>query len=427
MQVATSYITPPRHQSARAQTQAQAPPEKELSVLVYLDGEGAELSQAASEALLNLELAGTDDSLNLVAQLGRKQGGIDGAWTGIRRYVVAHDNHHELRVSSEQWEEVVRAAPQNPIAVFHYARALAQEGRQAEADVALDKARELGYASYLKEPQREQSSAWRAEFLSCRERLVEEPEWKFSSPVHEQLEGSMQDPATFQDFLSWGMKQYPAKRTIVVAFGHGNGPFGLQGINPTDMASAVHRAVQVSGANRPETLALLACTTSSLETFYALRHSADFLVAPQNGLMSGAANRLGGFLKELKTSGLKGEDSARKLVETLSSGPGAQAGLTAVRTGHLEGLVRALESTQPQVGAGLVDLKALSDPDAIMAQATEQAVVTHQGSGSGISVWSPDAQEAAEGMEFYRHSAEAFAAASSWDEKLPAVPSSAML
>ena len=393
------------------------PVPKELSVLVYLDGESADLSREASDALLNLELAGSDQTMHVVAQLGRSQPGIDGAWTGIRRYEVQHDDHAELRVTSEQWSQVVSHLPDNPVALHSLARALSQEGKGEEASTVLAEAKRAGYLEFLQNPNGKDALGWKSEFLSAREELLDAPEWKLSSPVVGEVEGSMQDPRTLEDFLAWGMKTYPAKRHVVVMMGHGYGPFGVQGHNPTDLSMVLDRAAAQAGVARPETVALLACQTASLEGLYTLRNSADFLVAPQHPMLAGAANRLGPYLanlsQQLEQGEVKGEALARGMVEALSQGPGALAGLTAVRTSELAGVVQAVESCQPQPGVGLLDLEGLRDEG--VAKAAQRAVLAHQGPGSGLTLWSP---EEVSDIGHYRYSSEAFAADSTWDEKL---------
>lgn len=380
----------PRHISAPRPPRPAAPP-KELNVLVYLDGESADLSREASEALLNLELAGCDEKVNVVAQIGRSQPGIDGSWTGIRRYEVAHDDHSELRVTSQQWQNVVNSIPNNPLALHNLARALSQEGQAEAAQATLARALEAGYKNILDNPRSEQAEAWKAEFSSRKEALITTPEWKLSSPVVAEIAGSMQDPRTLEDFLAWGMKTYPAKRQVVVMMGHGHGPFGLQGHNPKDLAQVVERASARAGVAKPETMALLACQTASLEAFYTLRKSADFLIAPENPMLSGATNRLGPYVAEvqkgLAAGQVSGEQFARGLVEALSQGPGARAGLTAVRSSQLENVVRAVETCQPRQGTGPLDLAELGYGP--LLEATEKAVLAHHGSGSGLTLWSP--------------------------------------
>ncbi|OGS55288.1 MAG: hypothetical protein A3J79_05550, partial [Elusimicrobia bacterium RIFOXYB2_FULL_62_6] len=72
---------------------------KEWTVMVYMNGKN-DLEVAGLYNLNKMELAGSNDSLNIVTEIGRMNGqendvSFDGNWTGSRRYYVTQDSNEE--------------------------------------------------------------------------------------------------------------------------------------------------------------------------------------------------------------------------------------------------------------------------------------------------------------------------------------------
>lgn len=72
---------------------------KEWTVMVYVNGKN-DLEVAGLYNINKMELAGSNDSLNIVTEIGRMNGqqndvSFDGNWTGSRRYYVTQDSNEE--------------------------------------------------------------------------------------------------------------------------------------------------------------------------------------------------------------------------------------------------------------------------------------------------------------------------------------------
>lgn len=78
---------------------------KEWTVMVYVNGKN-DLEVAGLYNINKMELVGSNDSLNIVAEIGRMNGqendvSFDGNWTGARRYYVTQDSNEE-KIKSKQ-------------------------------------------------------------------------------------------------------------------------------------------------------------------------------------------------------------------------------------------------------------------------------------------------------------------------------------
>ncbi|MBF0545708.1 MAG: hypothetical protein HQM08_14790 [Candidatus Riflebacteria bacterium] len=106
-------------------------------------------------------------------------------------------------------------------------------------------------------------------------------------------EVDMGNPKSLADFLTWGVKTYPAERVAVIIWNHG---MGWQGVSMDEESNRYLRLPDVSWALRegqkvlsqengkPSKFALLdfdACLMATLEVAYELSDTVDFLTASQ--------------------------------------------------------------------------------------------------------------------------------------------------
>jgi hypothetical protein len=209
---------------------AQGQAEKEWTVLCYIDGNN-DLEPYAALSMLDLEAAGSDRNVTVLAELGRmsqdklkevneqlgrpyEPTNIDGDWSGVRRYVVQKDD------------------PSNPQAV-----------------------REI------------------------------------NSPVVADLGGKdMSNPATLTDFLTWGIKKYPAKHYLVVLMDHGGGWRGAFTDDATAGGNHIMTTPQIAKAFRdaeketgvkPDVIDMVACLMGSGEVAYELKDRAQYMTASE--------------------------------------------------------------------------------------------------------------------------------------------------
>jgi hypothetical protein len=200
---------------------------KEWTVLCYIDGHN-DLEAYAAHSMLDLESAGSNKDVNVLAELGRisqdqlkeiegssyEPTNIDGDWSGIRRYVVKKDD------------------PSDAAAVKQINSILVEN---------------LG-------------------------------------------EKDMSNPKTLADFLTWGIKNYPAKHYLVALMDHGGGWLGAftddatasgNHIMSTPQIGQAFREVEKNTGVKPEVIDMVACLMGSGEVAYELRNNAQFMTGSE--------------------------------------------------------------------------------------------------------------------------------------------------
>jgi len=203
---------------------------KEWTVLFYMDGYN-DLEAWTANSFVDLESAGSDKNMNVVAELGRisqeelkeinkKHGrpyeptNIDGDWHGVRRYYVHRDKPGDVNAVEQ-----------------------------------------------------------------------------INSPVLQDLgDVNMSEPKTLADFLTWGIKNYPAKHYMVVLMDHGGGWTGAFTNDATASGGGIMTNPQIAEAFReaeketgvkPDVVHMAACLMASTESAYELKDSAKYLVASE--------------------------------------------------------------------------------------------------------------------------------------------------
>ena len=121
---------------------------------------------------------------------------------------------------------------------------------------------------------------------------------KITSQVVQTLpETDMGNPQTLADFLTWGVKNYPAKKYAVVVWNHGNGwqgvsyddnprtylnmPMLRQGLEAMNVAIAQQRGISRANGPMIDVINFDACLMSTLEVAYELKGVAKYLVGSQ--------------------------------------------------------------------------------------------------------------------------------------------------
>lgn len=99
----------------------------------------------------------------------------------------------------------------------------------------------------------------------------------------------MSKPEALEDFLQWGIRNYPAKHFAVVLAGHGNGFLGalpdFQSHNkdmPLGQIADVFRKTEKKTGIKPDVLIMDACLMAHAEAAYELKDSAQYLVASED-------------------------------------------------------------------------------------------------------------------------------------------------
>lgn len=288
------------HASITQDENFESNPEKDVTFLFYMNGQYGDLEQSMASSILGLEKVGSDDNVNLVAQLGRAaqreahpSGGfdrIDNDWSGVRRYYINKSpTPHKEEVALETWQAIEREIPDNPLIHFTLGDVYTKKGDTVNADKEYDKAKELGYQKFLDSPFDADVARWSDEFDDNLQPLrdAEANNNVYASPVAEfKRNVSMMHPQNLQDFVSWGVKKYPAKNYVLVLMGHGGAWTGSMKMSPSEIGMAVqagmHEANRDSGRNdKLDAIIFNSCYMGNLETVSQLRDAADITVASE--------------------------------------------------------------------------------------------------------------------------------------------------
>lgn len=225
-------------------TKETAPAKKKWTVLAYINGKDGNLQRLAPSVLRELEAAGSDDNLNIVAQLSRQKSVIDRFtkdWSGTRRYEVKR-NMNPPPLQDEMMNWFIPPYTKNIV-----------------------------------------------------------------SPVAEDLgdKVDMGDPATLTDFLKWGIKKYPAEHYAVIIYGQGGGFAGSVAdsehksvIDNKELAGSLKEAADEMG-QKIDVLAFDGNLMSQMEVADQIKDSTNIMVASE-GTVSLGSLPLDAIMKNLK-------------------------------------------------------------------------------------------------------------------------------
>ncbi|MGE0493187.1 MAG: clostripain-related cysteine peptidase [Vulcanimicrobiota bacterium] len=242
-------VSKPQAESAAAADQATdqvslgSEGKKKWTVLVYANGKGAGLDRLAPSVIRELEVAGSDDNMNIVAQLGREKRWYDRFtkdWNGTRRYEIER----------------------NP------------------------------------EPPSVQEELIRWFVPPYTDGIV--------SPVKEDLgQVDMGSSASLSEFLSWGIKNYPAEHYAVVIYGQGGGFHGAaldettgSRLSPKGLEQALREAGKDAG-KKIDLVAFDGSLMGQLEMAHQLKDVAGLMVASQGAVNLGSI-QMDMVMKDLK-------------------------------------------------------------------------------------------------------------------------------
>jgi len=256
----------------------EVPSKKKWTVLAYINGKDGSLQRLAPSVLRELEAAGSDDNLNIVAQLSRQKSIIDKFskdWSGTRRYEVKR-NMDPPPLQEEMMNWFIPPYTKNII-----------------------------------------------------------------SPVTEDLgdKVDMGDPATLTDFLKWGIKKYPAEHYAVVIYGQGGGFAGSVAdaehksvIDNKELAGSLKAASDEAG-QKIDVVAFDGNLMSQMEVADQIKDSTNILVASEGTVNLGSLP-MDAIMKDLKfelddSGKVTPEDLAKFFVFEQKYQPGPTAELLA--------------------------------------------------------------------------------------------------
>lgn len=301
-------------------------PQKEWTVLVWANGKTDGADRLAPSVMRELEVAGSDKNMDIVAQLGRKKRVYDKVtkdWHGVKRYHVER-NPEPLPLQKE---------------IFKWFLPPYTEG--------------------------------------------------ITSPVKQDLgaNADMGSSASLSEFLQWGMKEYPAKNYAVIVYGESAGFAGAsldettgQKTTYKGMAQAIREAEKASGGD-VKLVAVDGSFGAGLEAADELKGVADILVGSQAPVGLGSL-QLDMVMKDLKfeleeKGQVTPEQLAKWFVFETHANPGPMAALVNPTLSAIDlKKIDAVKAAYTNVAAELA--KALQDnPKA--KEALRQAIGDTQG------------------------------------------------
>ncbi len=103
-----------------------------------------------------------------------------------------------------------------------------------------------------------------------------------SGGLHQTLEADSRSRATLEDFLAWGLSEFPAEKTMVVLAGHGEGfaGYGADGTSPPGQSGVpLQELSELLGRYPCDLLVFDACLMGQAEVLHSLHQGCDLLVA----------------------------------------------------------------------------------------------------------------------------------------------------
>lgn len=275
--------------------------EKEVTVLLYMDGQYPDLESTMASIPIGLEAVGSSDAMNIVMQLGRAPQGqvypdggfdrVDNDWSGVRRYFITkQEAPHKGTVTLGDWLDVSRENPDNPLIHYVLGEVYESQGMKPEAEKEFARAEQLGYMKFFLEPFDPQVKEWSQDFQKALQPLRDKDAAVnlYESPVIQNMGTGvdMKHPQNLKDFVAWGMKNYPAKHFVVVMGGHGGAWTGALQMSPSDIGMAIqagtHQANRSTGrADGVDALVFNSCYMGNLESLNEMKDAADVILASE--------------------------------------------------------------------------------------------------------------------------------------------------
>ncbi len=179
---------------------------------------------------------------------------------------------------------------------------------------------------------------------------------RIDSPVLEDLgQKDMSSADTLSEFLTWGIKNYPAKHYMVVLMDHGGGwtgaftndAAGSSGhiMSNPKIAEAFAKTQQETGV-KPDVVHMAACLMASTESAYELKDATNYLVASEE-MGTTLGFKYGPLLDKLEQTladgkELTGESIAKTIVDYYADKPAAFATKSAIDMSKIDNVKNAL-------------------------------------------------------------------------------------
>lgn len=206
-------------------TESDEKPPRKWNVLYYMAGNNS-ISEDMLKKIARMEAAGSDENVNILVQLGRASNAqyLPG---GHRFYVTRHSNKQ----------------PEFPIYPIPFKLL---DGIKEKKSTRVN-----------------------------------------SEPVQDLGPVDMSNPDNLADFISWGMKNYPAEHTLVVLMDHGYGFLGTPDDNEAQHTMTLNqleeglKKAEAQAGKKVDILGLDSCLMAQAEVAHQIKEGAHYLVASE--------------------------------------------------------------------------------------------------------------------------------------------------
>ena len=148
---------------------------------------------------------------------------------------------------------------------------------------------------------------------------------RINSPVVESIgEADMGDPRTLVDFVTWTVRNYPAKKYALILSDHGGGwtggfsDFSAPGSALTlpEIVSAIEEVRQATGVDRFEIIGFDACLMGQIEVFGSLYPYSNYMVASEEVIPAYGWSYAGWLQQLAQNPGMDGRGTSQAIVST---------------------------------------------------------------------------------------------------------------
>jgi hypothetical protein len=297
--------------------------EKELTILCYMNAQYPDgLNTAIPESMFALERAGSNDEINIVAQLGRDKISpeiknntdfisVDYDWEGVRRYEVIKAEHPDYRtIQLDDLLKMSKAHPDNPILLNYIAKNYEKLGNKENFENYDKKANEKGIKEVLQNKEsdfskriiKDYEDSIHELFLSRQDKSV------YHSKMLEDLgvNASMKDPQQLENFIAMGLEKYPAKHHVIIFYGHGSSWRGALDMTPKEMSEAIEKGVakankKTKQEDKIDVVYMSSCMMSSSEFATQMRKASDISILSENTMTIQAYSNIEYIIKNAQS------------------------------------------------------------------------------------------------------------------------------
>ena len=174
---------------------------------------------------------------------------------------------------------------------------------------------------------------------------------KITSPViYASNDSDMGSEANLVRFVKRGMRRYPAKKTAVILWNHGNGRLGIsyddisKNYMEVDRLGAALAQIKQALGRKISVFATDACLMQMAGVAYEFKDSAEVIVGSEEDIPTNGYNYAALLGRLSADAGMDAEALGRAMVETYGASYSRDATLSALRTSALPGFVEALNN-----------------------------------------------------------------------------------